>query len=166
MDELLKASSRKRQAEFGTDPVMPNPMRTRLHEEIAALGRKTPRPGRRFSFAWPRFAIAAAAAALVVALPILFQLRESKRSKILSARDADATARASETSERANEKHSEASAETVETKSDAPGAAGAPAAAAKSASITQQFAQNLAKPELNDAKMGNILNNFRLEQDG
>src|SRR6478609_3861573 len=35
MEQMLEALAKARRAEFGDDPKMPNPMRERLHEEIA-----------------------------------------------------------------------------------------------------------------------------------
>ncbi len=35
---MLEALAKARRAEFGDDPKMPNPMRARLHEEIARAG--------------------------------------------------------------------------------------------------------------------------------
>jgi len=38
IEEMLEALAKARRAEFGDDPKMPNPMRARLHEEIARAG--------------------------------------------------------------------------------------------------------------------------------
>jgi hypothetical protein len=62
IEELLEASARGRRAEFGADPKMPNPMRARLHYEIARLDREA-QPVRRRSWLaafWPQISIAAA----------------------------------------------------------------------------------------------------------
>jgi hypothetical protein len=163
MDELLKASARKRRAEFGADPAMPNPMRARLHEEMAALNCPKESQSRGFSFAWPRFAIAAAVAALVVGLPLLWQWRESAHRPVISARDS--TAPESEERERTNEKAADAASEMAAAKSVAQTAA-APAAA-KAAGVTQQFlSRAAAEQQLSKANTPGILNNFRLEQSG
>ena len=56
IEELLEASAKARRAEFGADPKMPNPMRARLHDEIARLGREDQQPERRswLSLFWPQ----------------------------------------------------------------------------------------------------------------
>ena len=38
IEQMLEALAKARRAQFGEDPKMPNPMRTRLHEEIARGG--------------------------------------------------------------------------------------------------------------------------------
>ena len=38
MEQMLEALAKARRAEFGDDAKMPNPMRARLHEEIARAG--------------------------------------------------------------------------------------------------------------------------------
>ncbi len=38
IEQMLEALAKARRAEFGDDPKMPNPMRARLHEEIARTG--------------------------------------------------------------------------------------------------------------------------------
>jgi hypothetical protein len=165
IEEMLKASARKRRAEFGSDPSMPNPMRVRLHEEIAALGRPTEKP--RFRFAWPRLALATAAAALLVGLPIFWQWRASSSSRTISAaQEKDMAAPAAEASARTDEK-SEAETKEAADAASATGQVAAAAAAptaAKTAGITQQFAQVAPLQEL--AKAPNVLSNFRLEQNG
>jgi hypothetical protein len=74
IEELLEASAKARRTEFGADPKMPNPMRARLHEEIARLGQK-PEPGTRsgwLTMSWPRLAIGAALAALVIGASVMW----------------------------------------------------------------------------------------------
>ena len=65
---LLKASAQARRAEFGADPQMPNPMRARLHDEIARLNRADEAQPRRSWLAmfWPQISIATAVAAVLV----------------------------------------------------------------------------------------------------
>jgi hypothetical protein len=69
IDELLQASAKARRAEFGSDPAMPNPMRARLHDEIARAARAEKPTARRkwnwFAISWPMGTVAAAV--LVVA---------------------------------------------------------------------------------------------------
>jgi hypothetical protein len=159
IEEMLKASARNRRAEFGPDPSLPNPMRVRLHDEIAALGRSAERP--RFHFAWPRLALATAAAVLLIGLPVLWQWRASGPSRTVSAaRDTETPAPEAEARSRADEKR------RAEEVADASGATGhaAAAAAAKTASMTQQFAQVATQQE--PTKAPNVLSNFRLEQNG
>jgi hypothetical protein len=166
IEEMLKASARKRRAEFGSDPSMPNPMRARLHEEIAPVGRpeeKLPR----FRFAWPRLALATAAVALLVGLPILWQWRASNPPRTISAaHETEMAAPAAEARARTDEK---SRAETKEA-GDIAGATGqvaaaaAAPAAAKTAGVTQQFAQ--ITPLQEPAKAPNVLSSFRLEHNG
>jgi len=74
IEELLDASAQARRAEFGADPKMPNPMRARLHDEIARIAKenepKTSAPW--LGTWWPRIAIGAAMAALVVGAPVVW----------------------------------------------------------------------------------------------
>jgi hypothetical protein len=82
IEELLEASAKTRRAEFGADPKMPNPMRTRLHDEIARIAREDePETRSRWLGSWwPRIAIGAAMAALVIGAPVLWwQARQSNR---------------------------------------------------------------------------------------
>jgi hypothetical protein len=69
IEELLQASAKARRAEFGSDPKMPNPMRARLHDEIARATREEEPKVRRkwnwFAISWPVGTVAAAV--LVVA---------------------------------------------------------------------------------------------------
>jgi hypothetical protein len=74
IEELLEASAKARRAEFGADPEMPNPMRARLHDEIARIARKN-EPETRSPWLrmwWPRIAIGAAMAALVIGAPVMW----------------------------------------------------------------------------------------------
>jgi hypothetical protein len=74
IEELLEASAKARRAEFGADPKMPNPMRARLHDEIARIARKNePETRSRWlGMWWPRIAIGAAMAALVIGAPVMW----------------------------------------------------------------------------------------------
>jgi len=81
IEELLEASAKARRAEFGADPKMPNPMRARLHDEIARIARKNePETRSRWlGMWWPRIAIGAAMAALVIGAPVMWwHARQSK----------------------------------------------------------------------------------------
>jgi hypothetical protein len=74
IEELLEASAKARRAEFGADPKMPNPMRARLHDEIARLGRKPESETRSgwLTMWWPRLAIGAALATLVIGASLMW----------------------------------------------------------------------------------------------
>ena len=76
MEQMLEALAKARRAQFGDDPKMPNPMRTRLHEEIARAGatedeNAEPRWSWIASF-WPRVTVAAALATLLVLVPAIW----------------------------------------------------------------------------------------------
>ena len=77
IEELLQASAKARRAEFGSDPKMPNPMRTRLHDEIARVAREEEPKQRRnwnwFAISWP---IGTVAAALLVVAFLISQSPE------------------------------------------------------------------------------------------
>lgn len=73
---MLEALAKARRAQFGSDPKMPNPMRARLHEEIARAGtteddNTEPRPSWVTMF-WPRLTVAAALATLLVLVPAIW----------------------------------------------------------------------------------------------
>ena len=76
IEEMLEALAKARRAEFGDDPKMPNPMRARLHEEIARAGtseneKLEPRQSWVTRF-WPRLTVAAALATLIVLVPAIW----------------------------------------------------------------------------------------------
>ena len=73
---MLEALAKARRAQFGDDPQMPNPMRARLHEEIARVGpaddeQVESRPSWITMF-WPRVTVAAALATLIVLVPAIW----------------------------------------------------------------------------------------------
>src|SRR6516165_7111445 len=75
IEQMLEALAKARRAEFGNDPKMPNPMRARLHEEIARVGAAEDenvqsRPSWITMF-WPRVTVAAALATLIVLVPAI-----------------------------------------------------------------------------------------------
>lgn len=75
IEEMLEASAKERRAAFGSDPKMPNPMRVRLHEEIARLGieeKTQTAPTSWLEMFWPRVAVAAALATLLVVVPAMW----------------------------------------------------------------------------------------------
>ena len=72
---MLEALAKARRAEFGDDAKMPNPMRARLHEEIARAGTTDDENVEsRESWVtrfWPRLTVAAALATLIVLVPAI-----------------------------------------------------------------------------------------------
>src|SRR5436190_8693711 len=76
IEEMLEALAKARRAEFGGDPKMPNPMRARLHEEIARAGvtedEKDESRGSWVTRFWPRVTVAAALATLIVLVPAIW----------------------------------------------------------------------------------------------
>jgi hypothetical protein len=76
IEQMLEALAKARRAQFGDDPKMPNPMRARLHEEIARVGAAEEenfesRPSWITMF-WPRLTVAAALATLIVLVPAIW----------------------------------------------------------------------------------------------
>jgi hypothetical protein len=76
IEQMLEALAKTRRAQFGDDPKMPNPMRARLHEEIARTGAADDeRVESRASWVtmfWPRLTVAAALATLIVLVPAIW----------------------------------------------------------------------------------------------
>jgi hypothetical protein len=76
IEQMLEAMAKARRAEFGDDPKMPNPMRARLHEEIARTGADEDEGiESRASWLrmfWPRVTVAAALATLIVLVPAIW----------------------------------------------------------------------------------------------
>jgi hypothetical protein len=76
IEQMLEALAKARRAEFGGDPKMPNPMRARLHEEIARAGaaedEKVESRGSWVTRFWPRVTVAAALATLIVLVPAIW----------------------------------------------------------------------------------------------
>ena len=76
IEQMLEALAKARRSQFGEDPKMPNPMRARLHEEIARAGvtreeHAESRPSWITMF-WPRLTVAAALATLLVLVPAIW----------------------------------------------------------------------------------------------
>ena len=76
IEQMLEALAKARRAQFGGDLKMPNPMRARLHEEIARAGaaedeKSEFRPSWITMF-WPRLTVAAALATLIVLVPAIW----------------------------------------------------------------------------------------------
>jgi hypothetical protein len=98
MEQMLEALAKARRAQFGDDPKMPNPMRARLHEEIARAGTAEDenvesRPSWITMF-WPRLTVAAALATLLVLVPAIWwnQSHPGAESGRLALRDRHAAA--------------------------------------------------------------------------
>jgi hypothetical protein len=76
IEQMLEALAKARRAQFGGDPKMPNPMRSRLHEEIARAGaaedEKVGSRGSWLTMFWPRVTVAAALATLIVLVPAIW----------------------------------------------------------------------------------------------
>jgi len=76
VEQMLEALAKARRAQFGDDPKMPNPMRARLHEEIARAGATDgENVESRASWVtrfWPRLTVAAALATLIVLVPAIW----------------------------------------------------------------------------------------------
>jgi hypothetical protein len=76
IEQMLEALAKARRAEFGDDPKMPNPMRARLHQQIARAGaaedEKVESRGSWSTMFWPRVTVAAALATLIVLVPAIW----------------------------------------------------------------------------------------------
>lgn len=173
MEDLLKASARKRRAEFGADPTMPNPTRVRLHDEIARLNRVgLSRPGTSWlSSFWPQLSAIGAVAAVLLTAAVLWPehedaSRQEKRYAVMTPAPPEGLSRP---------------AEVAAARSDQSVAVpAAPAAAAPLA--TERFAgadiaasvqQQATQPARGQAMRNNstpqavkILSNFQVEQEG
>jgi hypothetical protein len=76
MEQMLEALAKARRAQFGDDPKMPNPMRARLHDEIAQAGTVKDEHVESgpswITMFWPRLTVAAALATLLVLVPAIW----------------------------------------------------------------------------------------------
>src|SRR5215472_12063556 len=77
IEQILEALAKARRAQFGGDPKMPNPMRARLHEEIARTGTSDEEKVEEsrmswITMFWPRVTVAAALATLIVLIPAIW----------------------------------------------------------------------------------------------
>ena len=83
IEEMLEASAKARRAAFGKEPVMPNPMRAQLHDEISRASRERDEAAPRTSWLlmfWPRVAVAAALATILVVGPMMWWRGSESRS--------------------------------------------------------------------------------------
>ena len=74
IEQMLEALAKARRTEFGDDPKMPNPMRARLHDEIARAGAEEKGESQPswITMFWPRVTVAAAVATLLVLVPAIW----------------------------------------------------------------------------------------------
>src|SRR4051812_27554133 len=82
VEKMIEALAKARRGEFGDDANMPNPMRARLHDEVSArhgesstMWAENEQPETRPSWLtmfWPRLAVAAATASLLVLVPAIW----------------------------------------------------------------------------------------------
>lgn len=100
IEQMLEALAKARRAQFGDDPKMPNPVRARLHEEIARAGtaedeKRESRPSWIAMF-WPRVTVAAALATLIVLVPAIWWNRSHSSAEAghIALRDRTAGAHA------------------------------------------------------------------------
>src|ERR1044071_9125966 len=98
IEQMLEALAKARRAQFGDAAKMPNPMRARLHEEIARAGAAEDeshetRPSWITMF-WPRLTVAAALATLIVLVPAIWwnQSHSTPDSGGLALRDRNTAA--------------------------------------------------------------------------
>ncbi len=185
IEELLEASAQKRRAEFGRDPAMPNPMRVRLHDEIAAItGNREAAPrAQRFAWTWPRLVLGATFACLVVgggSLLWLTQRQPPNETARFAAADRLESVPAPPAAVSApQDQPADAKGALAKTEPAAPAvsqtfsqtaAAGAVAEKSESAAanITQQFSQVAGNKAVasRSARAPRVLDNFQVEQNG
>jgi hypothetical protein len=98
IEQMLETLAKARRAQFGDDPKMPNPMRARLHEEVARAGATDDEDVKsRVSWItrfWPRVTVAAALATLIVLVPAIWWNQSHPVSGVANVAVRDRTARA------------------------------------------------------------------------
>lgn len=182
IEELLEASAKSRRAEFTGEMKMPNPLRARLHDEIARRNREEePRRSWLGAF-WPRLVIIGASAAAVATAGILWLQNGSRSSTTTTPiamnefHGAAAPQQSFEQSTAARDASALKDATTAASETAAIPAAPpvvamqAPAAAARSfletkwtaAANAQRFSQTTAARQQRAA----VLNNFDVQQEG
>src|SRR5262245_57219003 len=91
IEQMLEALAKARRAQFGDDPKMPNPMRARLHEEIArteaAADEKRESRLSWLTMFWPRVTLAAALATLIVLVPAIWWNQSHPVTESVALRD-------------------------------------------------------------------------------
>ncbi|MGI9088767.1 MAG: hypothetical protein ACR2HH_13670 [Chthoniobacterales bacterium] len=196
IEELLRASAEKRRAEFGAEPRMPNPLRARLHEEIARTQSVVePRPrGSWWARFWPQLSLATAVAAVLVAGSVVWMKSNDSRHGNLQLAMGDAPNESRDAAVLLKSLPAAAPPETTaagagltspgkeialaqtEARREDAGVAGrfasAPAPMAKNALTNhpQQFSQSARGQTLrnraNLQRAVKVLDNFQLEQEG
>jgi len=100
IEQMLEALAKARRAEFGDDAKMPNPMRARLHEEIARTGaaedEKVESRGSWVTRFWPRVTVAAALATLIVLVPAIWWNQSHPLGEVANVAVRDRTAGAAD----------------------------------------------------------------------
>jgi hypothetical protein len=100
IEQMLEALAKARRAEFGDDAKMPNPMRARLHEEVARAGAAEDETVEsRQSWVtrfWPRVTVAAALATLIVLVPAIWWNQSHPLGEVANVAVRDRTAGAAD----------------------------------------------------------------------
>ena len=100
IEQMLEALAKARRAEFGDDAKMPNPMRARLHEEIARAGaaedENVESRGSWVTRFWPRVTVAAALATLIVLVPAIWWNQSHPLGEVANVAVRDRTAGAAD----------------------------------------------------------------------
>src|SRR6476620_7834934 len=106
IEEMLEASAKARREAFGKEPAMPNPMRARLHDEISRVGEsgdEAPPDRSWMQMFWPRVAVAAALATILVVGPTMWyqshsvNVAQADRRSVIFSEPREAAARPDET---------------------------------------------------------------------
>src|SRR5215212_3931204 len=107
IEEMLQASAKARREAFGKDAKMPNPMRARLHDEIARRGMEKPEAGYSWlALFWPRVAVSAVLATLLVVAPLMWWRGFNRGGRVAmqtAGRERDAAAETAPAAARADE---------------------------------------------------------------
>lgn len=180
IEELLETSAKARRASFGADPKMPNPMRARLHDEIACATRQDEPETRAHSWiSWPRLAFTAALAALVIGAPLgWWRSQQPAAESFRLATNQPATANESSADSAAANKlanPAQASGANPSALKKFGDVAMAPstsvASVAQATNLRQRFSQTTPRERLSGDKSkqertASVLNTFQLEQNG
>src|SRR3954454_10694593 len=154
MEQMLEALAKARRAQFGDDAKMPNPMRARLHEEIARGGaaddeQSESRPSWITMF-WPRLTVAAALATLIVLVPAIWW---NQSHQLADSGDVALRTRASGAADRAVERNpavnaTEATVNLADNSNIKVEPAAAPPSEAEGLASSTRLAQGRAATEL------------------
>ena len=150
IEDLLEATAKARRAQFGADPMMPNPMRAQMHHEIARIGREddSRRSEHWFRILWPRLAFTTAFALILVSISTLWWWREHQTGGGETMKLAmQEPAREAPPPEKVFEQGAAAAARPAATTfADSNAAASRPAEAAKDADALGRFAEAATPP--------------------